>query len=58
MNGINVGAGMRNISAYVQQHELFISNMTVKETLVFRVSTALYNGSNNGKCVNGSLTRI
>ncbi|XP_041367140.1 protein white-like [Gigantopelta aegis] len=36
VNGINVGTGMRNISAYVQQHELFIGNMTVKETLVFR----------------------
>ncbi|XP_041366799.1 protein white-like [Gigantopelta aegis] len=36
VNGITVGRGIKNISAYVQQDELFIANLTVKETLVFR----------------------
>lgn len=37
VNGANVGRGIRNISAYVQQDDLFIATMTVKEHLTFRV---------------------
>ena len=37
VNGVTVGKGIKNVSAYVQQDELFIANLTVKETLVFRV---------------------
>ncbi|KAL4222302.1 ATPase [Mactra antiquata] len=36
INGIDVGTGIRNISAYVQQDDMFISTMTVKEHLTFR----------------------
>ncbi|XP_060607955.1 protein white-like [Ruditapes philippinarum] len=36
VNGIDVGAGIRNISAYVQQDDLFIATMTVREHLTFR----------------------
>ncbi|XP_045170130.2 protein white-like [Mercenaria mercenaria] len=36
VNGIDVGTGIRNISAYVQQDDLFIATMTVKEHLTFR----------------------
>ncbi|KAK7507421.1 hypothetical protein BaRGS_00001356 [Batillaria attramentaria] len=36
VNGIAVGDGIRNISAYVQQDDLFIGTLTVKETLTFR----------------------
>ena len=38
VNGIDVGTGIKNISAYVQQDDLFIPTMTVKEHLSFRVS--------------------
>jgi ABC-type multidrug transport system ATPase subunit len=37
VNGVDVGTGIRNISAYVQQDDLFIATMTVKEHLTFRV---------------------
>lgn len=36
VNGHRVGVGIRNISAYVQQDDLFIATMTVKEHLTFR----------------------
>jgi len=36
VNGITVGTGIRNISAYVQQDDLFIATMTVREHLQFR----------------------
>ncbi|XP_060604434.1 protein white-like, partial [Ruditapes philippinarum] len=36
VNGIDVGTGIRNISAYVQQDDLFIATMTVREHLTFR----------------------
>ncbi|WAQ93831.1 WHITE-like protein [Mya arenaria] len=36
VNGVDVGSGIRNISAYVQQDDLFIATMTVKEHLTFR----------------------
>lgn len=36
VNGVNVGRGIRNISAYVQQDDLFIATMTVREHLSFR----------------------
>jgi ABC-type multidrug transport system ATPase subunit len=38
VNGVDVGNGIRNISAYVQQNDHFIATMTVKEHLTFRVS--------------------
>ncbi|XP_045168960.2 protein white-like [Mercenaria mercenaria] len=36
VNGVKVGNGIRNISAYVQQDDHFIATMTVKEHLTFR----------------------
>ncbi|ESP04308.1 hypothetical protein LOTGIDRAFT_170902, partial [Lottia gigantea] len=36
INGIEVGRGIKNISAYCQQDELFISTLTVREHLQFR----------------------
>ncbi|KAL8617477.1 hypothetical protein ACOMHN_048115, partial [Nucella lapillus] len=36
INGCTVGRGIRNISAYVQQDDLFFSTLTVRETLIFR----------------------
>ena len=42
VNGVNVGRGIRNISAYVQQDDLFIATMTVREHLTFRVSDIKY----------------
>ncbi|KAL3831605.1 hypothetical protein ACJMK2_023342 [Sinanodonta woodiana] len=36
VNGVNVGRGIRNISAYVQQDDIFIATMTVREHLIFR----------------------
>ncbi|KAH3715723.1 hypothetical protein DPMN_058435 [Dreissena polymorpha] len=36
VNGVAVGQGIRNISAYVTQDDLFIATMTVKEHLTFR----------------------
>lgn len=36
VNGVCIGTGIRNISAYVQQDDLFIATMTVKEHLTFR----------------------
>ncbi|XP_071102630.1 protein white-like [Haliotis cracherodii] len=36
VNGVDVGRGIKNISAYVQQDELFIGTLTVKEHLIFR----------------------
>ena len=41
VNGVDVGTGIRNISAYVQQDDMFIATMTVREHLTFRVSRAL-----------------
>ena len=41
VNGMSIGSGIRNISAYVQQDDLFISTLTVRETLIFRVSRKL-----------------
>lgn len=38
VNGVDIGAGIRNISAYVQQDDLFIATVTVKEHLIFRVN--------------------
>ena len=37
VNGLATGSGIRNISAYVQQDDLFFSTLTVRETLMFRV---------------------
>lgn len=36
VNGSSIGRGIKNISAYVQQDDLFISTLTVRETLTFR----------------------
>ncbi|CAL1533119.1 unnamed protein product [Lymnaea stagnalis] len=36
LNGVSVSNGMRNISAYVQQSDLFIHTLTVREQLQFR----------------------
>ncbi|XP_067649104.1 protein white-like [Haliotis asinina] len=36
VNGVDVGHGIKNISAYVQQDELFIGTLTVREHLTFR----------------------
>mgnify|MGYP000096068266 FL=1 len=38
INGVDFGSGVQNISGYVQQNDLFIASMTVKEHLVFRVT--------------------
>lgn len=35
-NGIDIGKGIKNVSAYVQQDDLFIGTLTVREHLVFR----------------------
>ena len=37
VNGVAIGKGIKHISAYVQQDDLFFSTLTVKETLTFRV---------------------
>ena len=37
VNGIEIGRNIRNISAYVQQDDLFIGALTVREHLQFRV---------------------
>ncbi|KAH3789936.1 hypothetical protein DPMN_168128 [Dreissena polymorpha] len=37
VNGVDVGQGIRKISAYITQDDLFIATMTVKEHLTFRV---------------------
>ncbi|XP_046580538.1 protein white-like [Haliotis rubra] len=36
VNGVDVGKGIKNISAYVQQDELFLGTLTVREQLIFR----------------------
>lgn len=36
VNGVPIGSGIRNISAYVQQDDLFFGTLTVRETLTFR----------------------
>ncbi|BFY98583.1 hypothetical protein BsWGS_01622 [Bradybaena similaris] len=36
LNGWNVGDGIKNVSAYVQQDDLFIETLTVREQLQFR----------------------
>nr|KAG5714727.1 hypothetical protein BaRGS_000215 [Batillaria attramentaria] len=36
INGVAVGSGIRNVSAYVQQDDLFMETLTVRETLKFR----------------------
>ncbi|CAL1533117.1 unnamed protein product [Lymnaea stagnalis] len=36
LNGVPINSGMRNISAYVQQSDLFIHTLTVREQLQFR----------------------
>ncbi|KAL8603575.1 hypothetical protein ACOMHN_022527 [Nucella lapillus] len=36
VNGVSIGGGIRNISAYVQQDDLFFGTLTVRETLRFR----------------------
>lgn len=38
VNGHSIGDAIKNISAYVQQDDLFVGQLTVKEHLVFRVS--------------------
>lgn len=38
INILQVGEGIKNISAYVQQDDLFLSALTVREQLQFRVS--------------------
>lgn len=43
INGVDVGPGIRNISGYVRQDELFIARLTVREHLTFRVKTAVNN---------------
>ena len=37
VNGVEVGEAIRNISAYVQQDDMFFGYLTVRETLQFRV---------------------
>ncbi|KAH3812044.1 hypothetical protein DPMN_140465 [Dreissena polymorpha] len=37
VNGVAVGKGIRNISGYVTQDDLFMATMPVKEHLMFRV---------------------
>ncbi|KAJ8314371.1 hypothetical protein KUTeg_008932, partial [Tegillarca granosa] len=36
INGIEVGHGIHNVSAYVQQDDLFVGTLTVREHLTFR----------------------
>jgi len=45
VNGIEIGRNIRNISAYVQQDDLFIGALTVREHLQFRVGidNCIYN---------------
>jgi ABC-type multidrug transport system ATPase subunit len=38
VNGVSIGSGIKHISAYVQQEDIFYSTLTVRETLTFRVS--------------------
>ncbi|XP_060593435.1 protein white-like [Ruditapes philippinarum] len=44
VNGVDVGNGIRNISAYVQQNDHFIATMTVKEHLTFRKTKGISGG--------------
>ena len=37
VNGKDVGKDICHITAYVQQDDIFFPNLTVKETLVFKV---------------------
>ncbi|PVD37705.1 hypothetical protein C0Q70_00305 [Pomacea canaliculata] len=37
VNGVSLGSSIRNISGYVQQDDLFIGTLTVRETLRFRM---------------------
>ena len=37
INGVEVGKRIKNISAYVQQEDLFIGTLTVREHLMFQV---------------------
>ena len=37
VNGMEVGKRIKNISAYVQQEDLFIGTLTVSEHLMFQV---------------------
>lgn len=39
VNGCNIGPAVAMMSGYVQQEDLFISKLTVKETLTFQVRT-------------------
>ena len=39
LNGKPVSFDINNISAYVQQEDLFIGSLTVREHLMFQVST-------------------
>jgi len=42
VNGVDVGSGMKNISGYVRQDEMFIPRLTVKEHLIFRVNILIH----------------
>jgi ABC-type multidrug transport system ATPase subunit len=43
INGVPInGTSLTAVSAYVQQHDLFIGTLTVREHLIFQVS---YSGS-------------
>ncbi|KAK7111239.1 protein white-like isoform X1 [Littorina saxatilis] len=41
VNGLSVSNGIRNISAYVQQDDLFFGTLTVRETLTFRAQLGM-----------------
>lgn len=37
VNGKDIGGAIKDISAYVQQEDMFVGTMTVKEHLTFQV---------------------
>lgn len=45
-NGVEIGHSISKISAYVQQDDLFMGELTVKEHLTFTVSIVKYKDSN------------
>ena len=42
VNGKEIGKRIKNISAYVQQEDLFIGTLTVREHLAFQVCTNIF----------------
>jgi len=42
VNGGRIGSGMSSMSAYIQQEDLFIGTLTVKEHLWFQVSQSFF----------------